>query len=187
MAFYRVTLPHRDPVSGAMRHTTVEVEGESEAEARRLALAEFAEMAGLGSSQTRPSVIERDIRVERAPVARRSTLEITKTTLPGGVVCIRLAGSLNAANFERLQEALDGAGAGGARRLVLDLGGLTYVNSTGMSLFVAASDLFDLRLAAVPERISRLFRMVGLDQLCPSYASVSEAASAATQGAGPAG
>ena len=95
-----------------------------------------------------------------------------------GVASARLVGSLNAMNFHKLQEALDELKVQGVGRLVLDLSGLSYINSTGLSLLVAAGDLFDLRLAAVPVKIDHILKMIGLDKLFPAFARVGEAAAA---------
>ena len=187
MALYRVTIPYVDradePASGAqVRYTTLEVEAASVPAARRSAVSEFEEMGVIGPSGPaaggRPRVIERDIRVERTTVARRSAFDVIVTDLGPSVAAARLAGSINAHNYQRLQETLDELKERGVARLVLDLSGLTYVNSTGLSLFVAAGDLFDLRLAAVPVKIKHLLRMIGLDQLFPTFAGVGEAAKA---------
>jgi anti-anti-sigma factor len=179
MALFRVMIPYREPASGAqVRYATLEVEAEGEPVVRRQAMAEFEEMAVFGGEASRPEVIERDIRVERAPLARRSAFDVTIKDLGPRVASARLTGSLNTHNFHRLQEALDELKDRGVVRLVLDLGGLSYVNSTGLSLFVAAGDLFDLRLAAVPVKIGSLLRMIGLDKLFQSFSGVIEAANA---------
>ncbi len=201
MALYKVIVPFdegapagRAPGARAAptRYTTIEVEADSAPEAKRLALSEFEEMVRLGRPGATPSkgatvrVIEGDIRAERAPVSRRASLDVATTTIGPEVASARLVGSITSGNFRVLQECLDELEKQGIARLVLDLGGLTYVNSTGLSLFVAAGDVFDLRLASVPARIMRLLRMIGLDKIFPAYKTVSEAAAApaGTPGAG---
>ncbi len=190
MALYRVIVPFSEGPSEAAggaeasqaRYTGIQVEAESEAEAKRLAVAEFEEMAGLSRPGRRPHAIEGEIRVERAPVTRRAALEVA-TALPSpGIAVVRVVGAVNAHNFHHLQQGLDDLAAKGTSRLVLDLSALTYINSTGMSLLVAAGDLFDMRLAAVPARITRLFRMIGLHEIFPTYMSVAEAAKAPKAG-----
>jgi len=177
MALYRVTLPFVEQASGGstVRHTTLEVEADSEAEARRLALNEFAEMSSLAAGGSPPKVMEKEIKFERAPVSRRASLDINVRDLPVGATVVRLVGSLNSNNFGRFQDALDKTKARGVERLIIDLSGLTYVNSTGLSLFVAAGDMFEVALAAVPSRILRLLKMIGLDQLFPTFSTVAEA------------
>ena len=186
MALYRVMIPYREAASGApVRYATLEVEADSEAAAKRLAASEFEEMSVFGPSGESPQVVVRreegGVRVERAPAARRATFEVTVTGMGPQVASIRLTGSLNSRNYQKLQEKLDDLKEQGVRRLVFDMSGLTYVNSTGLSLFIAAGDMFDLRLAAVPARIANLLKMIGLDQLFPTFAAVGEAASAPPQ------
>jgi len=190
MALYRVIVPFAEASqpAGPARCTTLEVEADSEPEARRIALGEFEEMSRLSDPRERPRVIEKDIKIERAPVAKRAGLEVSASDLSPGVACVRLVGSLSSVNFGRFQDCLDALKAKSVSRLVLDLSGLTYVNSTGLSLFVAAGDLFDMRLAAVPARISRLLKMIGLDRLYPTFPTATEAAKApASEARGEAG
>ncbi len=186
MATYRVIVPYSDASpdssqSGA-RFTTIQVEAESVPDAERLAIAEFNEMAALCSTAQKPQVIERDIRVERAPAAVPASFDVTSSIIAPGVATARLIGTINSRNYDRLQQSLDELKAKNVSRLVLDLSGLTYINSTGMSIFIAAGDLFDMRLAAVPARITRLFRMIGLDKIFRNYMSVAEAAKAPAAG-----
>ena len=155
-----------------------EVEAGSEAEAKELAVSEFQEMVNLSRPVVPPHLVEGQIRVERAPVRRAAALEITTEMLAPMVATTRLVGAVGSGNFHQLQECLDELKTAGVSRLVLDLSALTYVNSTGLSLFIAAGDLFDVRLAAVPVRITRLLKMIGLDKLFASYMSVAEAARA---------
>ena len=179
MALYRVLIPYESAAPGPqVRYTTLEIEAESEPVAKRFGVAEFEEMSVLSSSGERPRVVERDIRVERAPVARRSAFDVNVSNLGPEVASARLTGSLKSSNFHKLQEVLDDLKDQGVRRLVLDLSGLSYVNSTGLSLFVAASDMFDVRMAAVPVKISNILKMIGLDKLFPTFTGVGEAAKA---------
>ncbi|KOX02445.1 STAS domain-containing protein [Streptomyces sp. NRRL B-3648] len=58
------------------------------------------------------------------------------------------------------------------RRLVLDLGGMTLCDSSGVTALIAAYNhaqaaRAEIALTAVPAPISRMLRIVGLDQLFP--------------------
>ncbi len=183
MALYRAIIPFTnatdDGASPARpRYTSIQVAADSDAEAKRMAVVEFEEMAKLSRQGHSPRADENNIRLERAPVTPKAKLTVSTAMLSPQVAAARLTGAVNSHSFTELQQALDTLKSKGVARLVLDLSGLSYINSTGMSLFVAAGDLFDLRLAAVPARITRLFRMIGLDELFPTFISVAEAAKA---------
>jgi anti-anti-sigma factor len=89
--------------------------------------------------------------------------------VPGnGRVVVRLAGELDRSTVplleERLREALDGGG----RQLVVDLRGLDFMDSTGLTLLVrwgrgAEQDGYELALVPGEPRVHRLFELTGLD------------------------
>jgi anti-anti-sigma regulatory factor len=59
-------------------------------------------------------------------------MDITTERPTADVAVIALAGELDGSNFEQVIEAGRIAVAGGAARVVLDLGGLTYMGSSGL-------------------------------------------------------
>jgi anti-anti-sigma regulatory factor len=59
-------------------------------------------------------------------------MDITTDRPTPEVSVIGLTGELDGSNFERLIEAGRAARDGGARRIVLDLSGLTYMGSSGL-------------------------------------------------------
>ena len=86
-----------------------------------------------------------------------------------------LRSALDAAIAETLSAALDGMEHGA--RLVLDLRGLTFVDSTGLHLLVALDqraqrDGFQLTLLAPAAPVDRAIRLCGLDQTLPFAAPV---------------
>ena len=86
-----------------------------------------------------------------------------------------LRSTLDAAIAEILSAALDGMENGG--RLVLDLRGLSFIDSTGLHLLVALDeraqrDGFQLTLLAPAAPIDRAIRVCGLDQTLPFAAPV---------------
>lgn len=85
-----------------------------------------------------------------------------------GRVLVRLGGELDMSTVPileaRLREALDGGG----RRLVVDLRGLDFIDSTGLTLLVrwgrgAEQDGYELALVRGEARVHRLFELTGLD------------------------
>jgi anti-sigma B factor antagonist len=81
-----------------------------------------------------------------------------------------LRSTLDAAIAETLRAALDGMENGA--RLVLDLRGLSFIDSSGLHLLVALDqraqrDGFQLTLLAPAAPIDRAIQLCGLDQILP--------------------
>jgi anti-sigma B factor antagonist len=105
-------------------------------------------------------------------VAEHTVLEV------GGEVDVYTAPRLR----ERLIELIDG----GARSVIVDLGGVDFLDSTGLGVLVGA--LKRLRavdgtfsLVCAKEPLLKIFRITALDQVFPLHPSV-EAATSATPG-----
>ena len=86
-----------------------------------------------------------------------------------------LRSALDAAIAETLRAALDGMETGA--RLVLDLRGLSFIDSTGLHLLVALDqraqrDGFQLTLVAPAAPVDRAIQICGLDQTLPFAAPV---------------
>ena len=87
----------------------------------------------------------------------------------------RRCAALDAAIAETLSAALDGIESAG--RLVLDLRGLSFIDSTGLHLLVALHqraqrDGFQLTLLAPAAPIDRAIQVCGLDRTLPFVAPV---------------
>ncbi|MFF7974364.1 anti-sigma factor antagonist [Streptomyces sp. NPDC007905] len=109
-------------------------------------------------------------------------LTLHARTIPAGAV-IELAGELDHHTANEVREALPGLGLRAGQQLVLDLGGLTFCDSSGITVLIAARNHAlaadaSIALAAVPHRVSRIFRLVGLEQVFPSYLTVQDAETA---------
>ncbi|MFD4033270.1 STAS domain-containing protein [Streptomyces sp. NPDC058637] len=105
----------------------------------------------------------------------------TRTTTAGAV--IELTGDLDHHSAPDVRTALLATDLQPGRQLALDLGGLTFCDSSGITVLIAARNHAlaanaTIVLAAVPDRVSRIFRVVGLDQVFPVHPTV-EAAEAA--------
>jgi anti-sigma B factor antagonist len=79
-------------------------------------------------------------------------------------------GALDIASVERLRAVLDDVQI--ARGLLLDLRGLSFIDSTGLQLLVALDqraqrDGFELRLVAPAAPCDRAIRLCGLDKVLP--------------------
>jgi anti-sigma B factor antagonist len=90
------------------------------------------------------------------------------------VTIVRPHGELDLATVETLRATLDGVE--NARRLVLDLRGLSFIDSTGLRLLVrldqrAQRDGFQLTLVAPAPPADTAIRLSGLDQALPFAAA----------------
>ena len=89
-----------------------------------------------------------------------------------GTVELALGGDLDMSATFALEPVLDRVLAGDPRELVLDLGGVDFVDSSGLGLLIATherSDRAEVELAitgAGPE-VQRLFHVSGLDGVLP--------------------
>ncbi|MFG2602778.1 STAS domain-containing protein [Streptomyces sp. NPDC048514] len=105
----------------------------------------------------------------------------TRSTTAGAV--IELAGELDHRTAADVREALPGLRLRAGQQLVLDLGALTFCDSSGITVLISARNHAlaaeaSIALAAVPHRVSRIFRIVGLEQVFPSYPTVQDAEAA---------
>ncbi|WP_231931522.1 STAS domain-containing protein [Micromonospora echinospora] len=104
--------------------------------------------------------------------ARGTTLTFTVAHVQrdGGGVRLRLAGELDLSTAPRLATAIDGLLADGQVRLLVDLDGLTFCDSTGIAAFLRGDNACAaaggwLRLTGATGRVDRILRMTGLAEL----------------------
>jgi anti-anti-sigma factor len=104
-------------------------------------------------------------------VIRPSPFEID-TELTGDTARLTLAGELDMATAPRLEEAVAGVLARGARRLIVDLSGLAFVDSSGLRLFIAMNDRaaageWTLGLIRPPASPLSVFHITGAEDNLP--------------------
>lgn len=61
------------------------------------------------------------------------------TEVADDLATLRLVGEIDLSSAHLLVDSIDAAVGGGARTVVLDFGGVTFVNSTGLGAMVAAT------------------------------------------------
>lgn len=88
----------------------------------------------------------------------------------GDRVLVALGGELDLATAPELWAVIDKALADGRRRLVLDLAGLTFVDSTGLGVFVRAGKELraadgGLTLRSPGERVANLLEITRLEEV----------------------
>ena len=98
-----------------------------------------------------------------------SPLNITTRDAGTGPV-LEISGELDYANVSALQKRLDGLTLRQGQRLVLDMRGLEFCDSSGITALLAARGRAEavqaeIALAAVPANTLRVLRIVGLDQI----------------------
>ncbi|MFD7541720.1 STAS domain-containing protein [Streptomyces sp. NPDC059819] len=96
----------------------------------------------------------------------------TRTTTAGPV--IELAGELDHHTAPEVRDTLPGLDLRPGQQLVIDLTGITFCDSSGITVLIAARNhalacSASVALAAVPERVARIFRIVGLEQVFPTH------------------
>ncbi|MFC8952042.1 STAS domain-containing protein [Streptomyces sp. NPDC057101] len=83
---------------------------------------------------------------------------------------LQVVGELDYTTATQLRETVAGVTLRPGLRLVLDLGGMEFCDSSGITALLAARALAlaagaDIALAAVPARTLRIMNIVGLDQV----------------------
>jgi anti-sigma B factor antagonist len=89
-----------------------------------------------------------------------------------GWTVVNVYGELDVATAPELREQLIRLVSDGRTRLVLDLDGIDFLDSTGLGTVVSALKRArthggDLRLVCTQTRITRLFEITGLDKAVP--------------------
>ncbi|MEV6876693.1 STAS domain-containing protein [Amycolatopsis sp. NPDC051128] len=107
----------------------------------------------------------------------------TRTTGTGPVVTVR--GELDMATAPRLRARIGDLALAREQLLVVDLTGVTFCDSSGISALIAAVNVAaaaeaGVALVAVPARLARTFGLIGLADFFPTYDSAEEAVAALT-------
>ena len=97
-----------------------------------------------------------------------------------GWAVVSVYGELDVATAPDLKERLVDLVNEGRSRIVLDLGGVDFLDSTGLGMIVSALKRArthggDLRLVCTESRIARLFEITGLDKALPLLPTVDAA------------
>jgi len=98
----------------------------------------------------------------------------------GAVTLVQLSGDLDATTGSRLTEEMDRLWTAGRRRFVLDLGGVPFVDSAGLSVLVrlfkrVRAQTGRLGLASMQAPVRRVFELTRLERSFDVYADVAEA------------
>jgi anti-sigma B factor antagonist len=111
-------------------------------------------------------------------VARAGDVEVTRETLPGGAIVVRVEGELDLATSASFEEALTDPGTGG--RLVIDLTECTFLDSSAVRLLVGAirdceENQTQVSLVATDPGILRVLEIAAVDTMLPVHDSLDSA------------
>lgn len=93
---------------------------------------------------------------------------------------VKLTGEADVTNSDMLREVLDTEVGKEPRTLIIDLGGLRFMDSSALHVILRANRTMDraggvLALACPREPVAKMLRLTAADQLIPVYPTVSEA------------
>jgi anti-anti-sigma factor len=108
------------------------------------------------------------------------SLEVQSRQADNGVTVVAPTGRLDVAGAPALKDAISEALKNGTPRVVLDMEGISFVDSTGLGSVIAAlkqirSSQGDLRLAAPNQQVRVVLELTTLDRVFPYFSTVEEA------------
>lgn len=115
---------------------------------------------------------------------REMTMELALTSrTEGDFEIIEVGGEIDVYTAPRLREAIVAAVDAGHSRLIIDVGRVDFLDSTGLGVLVGAlkrvrADGGSLDIVCTQERILKIFQITGLDKVFGLHASIDEARSA---------
>jgi len=109
-------------------------------------------------------------------------LSVTSQEL-GSFTVVEATGDIDLVSAPVLRSSLESLFRQGCLRLVLDLRGVPFVDSTGLGVLVGAQRVVarhdgEIRLVCTADRVLRVFSITGLDQVFSVFATPEEAVEA---------
>ncbi len=98
----------------------------------------------------------------------------------GELDMLRLDGAMDSYSFPRLEAALNGLQTAGRNRIILDCGGLSFINSAALGSLIgharrARENGGDLKLVALPPKIASIVELLGFDRILQIFATPAQA------------
>jgi anti-anti-sigma factor len=108
------------------------------------------------------------------------SLEVQTRQVETGATVVAPTGRLDVAGAPALKDAISEALKSGQAKVVIDMEGVSFVDSTGLGSVIAAlkqirSSQGDLRLAAPNQQVRVVLELTTLDRVFPYYSTVEEA------------
>lgn len=112
-----------------------------------------------------------------APDDQRDALQVYVRSLGAGRHLVTVEGALDLRTASRLADVLQPLLLTSGQRVLVDLSGVAFLDSTGLTCLIAAyrtarNTGARLALIAPGERVRRMLALTGTDQVLPSYATV---------------
>ncbi|MEN3361408.1 MAG: anti-sigma factor antagonist [Mycobacteriales bacterium] len=109
------------------------------------------------------------------------------TRTQGEHTVLEVAGEVDVYTAPGLRDRISDLLDGGQHRLVVDLGGVEFLDSTGLGVLVAGLNRArevggSLSLVCPQERVLKLFRITGLDEVFTVHGTVDEALASSAAG-----
>ncbi|HYN92228.1 MAG TPA: STAS domain-containing protein [Pilimelia sp.] len=116
-----------------------------------------------------------------SPPTTDAALSVTVRSCSGDYAELSASGEIDYGSHRALLDALAEEIGRGRVRIVLELSGVTFCDSTGLGVFVRVRRRATeaggwLRLAAVTTPVRRALQITNLDRLIPAYDTVDDAA-----------
>jgi anti-sigma B factor antagonist len=116
-------------------------------------------------------------------------VSVTTVKTEGGVSVVQVAGEVDVYTAPTLRQHLRDATASGSGGIVVDMTGVTFLDSTGLGVLVGAMGRVreadgSMRLVVTSDHILKVLRITGLDALIPVDADLDTAVAAAGNAAG---
>src|SRR5436309_15918684 len=107
-------------------------------------------------------------------------LEVETRTADNGITVVAPTGRLDVAGAPALKEAISEAVRNGPPRVVIDMEGVSFVDSTGLGSVISALKQIrgsqrDLRLAATNQQPRVVLTLTTMDRVFPYFATLEEA------------
>ncbi|TMC83236.1 MAG: STAS domain-containing protein [Chloroflexi bacterium] len=107
-------------------------------------------------------------------------LDVQTRQTEGGISVVVPTGRLDVAGAPALKDAIGELVKNGPPRVVIDMEGISFVDSTGLGSVISAlkqvrGSQGDLRLAAPNQQVRVVLELTTLDRVFPYYATVEEA------------
>lgn len=113
-------------------------------------------------------------------IAPKMSLEVQTRQADNGATVIAPTGRLDVAGAPMLKDAITELVKSGPSKVVIDMEGVSFVDSTGLGSVIAAlkqirSNQGELRLAAPNQQVRVVLELTTLDRVFPYFATVEEA------------